>query len=157
MSDLDFHRHVGVQTDDFDLQGEYDTLRAHSDGIGAIVTFVGLMRDMNDGDSVSNMFLEHYPGMTEKSLNSIVDEAKSRWPLMGVRLIHRVGELTPSDQIVLVSVASAHRQAAFEACDFIMDYLKTRAPFWKKELTEKGNRWVDAKDSDDQAAERWSK
>lgn len=152
-----FHKSVKVQTTDFNLQDEYTILREVSSGIGAIVQFVGLMRDMNDGDAVSNMFLEHYPGMTEKSLEAIVDDAKERWPLLGVRLIHRVGELTPSDQIVMVAVASAHRQAAFEACDFIMDYLKTRAPFWKKELTDKGNRWVDAKDSDQQAAERWKK
>jgi len=154
---MTFHKSIQVQTADFDLQEEYAKLRGVSAGIGAIVQFVGLMRDMNDGDTVSNMFLEHYPGMTEKSLETIVDEAQQRWPLIGVRLIHRVGELTPSDQIVMVAVASAHRQAAFEACDFIMDYLKTRAPLWKKELTDKGNRWVDAKDSDQQAAERWKK
>lgn len=152
---MTFHQSVQVQTADFDLQNEYEQLRKISPSIGAIVQFVGLMRDLNDGDAVSNMFLEHYPGMTEKSLDKIVQEAQSRWPLFGVRLIHRIGELTPQDQIVMVAVASAHRQAAFEACDFIMDYLKTRAPFWKKELTEQGNRWVEAKDSDQQAADRW--
>jgi len=152
---MGFHKHIQVQTQDFDLQAEYAQLRAVSQGIGAIVQFVGLMRDINEGDEVSTLFLEHYPGMTEKSLDAIVEQARERWPLLGVRLIHRVGELTPSDQIVMVMVASAHRQAAFAACDFIMDFLKTRAPFWKKEQTPDGSRWVDAKDSDNQAAERW--
>ncbi len=152
---MTFHKTIQVQTQDFDLQTEYQTLRTLSSGIGAIVQFVGLMRDINEGDEVSHLFLEHYPGMTEKSLDKIVEEARERWPLLGVRLIHRVGELTPSDQIVMVMVASAHRQAAFAACDFIMDYLKTRAPFWKKEQTNTGSRWVEAKDSDNQAADRW--
>ncbi len=148
-------REVQVQTGNFDLQEEYDALRALSQGIGAIVSFVGLMRDLNQGASIQGMYLEHYPGMTEKSLQNIVDEAKNRWPLLGVKVIHRVGKLLPADQIVLVCVASAHRQAAFEANNFIMDFLKTRAPFWKKELTPNGEHWVDAKDSDQQAANRW--
>ena len=152
---MTFHQAISVQTQDFDLSSEYQALRQHSHGIGAIVQFVGLMRDLNDGQTVKGMTLEHYPGMTEKSLAAIIAEASSRWPLQGVRLIHRVGPLTPNDQIVLVTVASAHRQAAFEGCHFIMDFLKTRAPFWKKEHTEDGHRWVEAKDSDQQAAKDW--
>lgn len=146
---------IHVQEADFNLQEEYTALRQQSHGIGAICSFVGLMRDFNEGDSVQGMFLEHYPGMTEKSLQKIADEAMQRWPLIGYRIIHRVGPLLPNDQIVLVLVASAHRQAAFAACEFIMDFLKTRAPFWKKELTQQGDKWVDAKHSDDEAAQRW--
>lgn len=152
---MTFHHYVSVQSEDFDLAAEYQQLRKISASTGAIVQFVGLMRDLNEGDQVRGMFLEHYPGMTEKSLSAIINKAESRWPLIGVRLIHRVGQLTPEDQIVMVMVASQHRQAAFEACNFIMDFLKTRAPFWKKETTKNGERWLDAKDSDQQAAERW--
>ncbi|MCP5326812.1 MAG: molybdopterin synthase catalytic subunit MoaE [Oceanospirillaceae bacterium] len=146
---------IHVQEADFNLQTEYEALRKQSNGIGAICSFVGLMRDFNDGDNVAGMFLEHYPGMTEKALQKIADEAMQRWPLINYRIIHRVGPLQPNDQIVLVLVASAHRQAAFAACEFIMDFLKTRAPFWKKELTQQGEKWVDAKASDDDAAQRW--
>jgi molybdopterin synthase catalytic subunit len=146
---------IHIQTADFNLQDEYTALREQSNGIGAICSFVGLMRDFNDGSRVQGMFLEHYPGMTEKSLQKIVDEAMQRWPLIGYRIIHRVGPLLPNDQIVLVLVASAHRQAAFAACEFMMDFLKTRAPFWKKELSATGEKWVDAKTSDGDAASRW--
>lgn len=146
---------IQVQEADFNLQDEYEALRKQSNGIGAICSFVGLMRDFNDGSNVQGMFLEHYPGMTEKALQKIAAEAMQRWPLIDYRIIHRVGPLLPNDQIVLVLVASAHRQAAFAACEFIMDFLKTRAPFWKKELTGNGEKWVDAKASDDDAAQRW--
>ncbi|WMC12003.1 molybdopterin synthase catalytic subunit MoaE [Oceanimonas pelagia] len=145
---------IRVQTGDFCLATEYDALsRSHQ--TGAVVTFVGKVRDMNQGDAVSGMTLEHYPGMTEHALENIVAEAKSRWPLLECRVIHRVGALELGDQIVFVGVASAHREAAFAACHFIMDYLKTRAPFWKKERTSEGERWVDAKDSDTEAAKKW--
>ncbi len=130
---------------------------AHDPDIGAVASFIGLMRDRNDGDHVRQMTLEHYPGMTEKAIVEIVDEAKERWKLINVRVIHRVGELEPTDPIVLVVVASSHRRAAFEACEFIMDYLKTRAPFWKKEFTRKGERWVESRKSDRKAADRWRK
>lgn len=152
---MDFHQSISVQTDDFELSQEYQTLREHDQSIGAIVQFVGLMRDINEGDSVLGMTLEHYPGMTEKMLSNIIEQAKNRWPLQGVRVIHRIGPLSPNDQIVLVSVASQHRQAAFDGCQFIMDFLKTRAPFWKKELTADGHRWVDAKQSDEQRTKYW--
>lgn len=146
-----------VQEQDFDLQHEYETLRQDCPGIGAIVTFVGLMRDFNDGDNVKSLFLEHYAGMTEKVLANIVEQAKERWQLQTVRIIHRVGELHPSDQIVFVGVSSAHRGDAFAACEFIMDFLKTQAPFWKREQTDQGSRWVDARNSDTDAAQRWNK
>lgn len=147
---------VRVQTEDFDLGKELAALRAGHPEVGALASFVGLVRDINDGESVAGMTLEHYPGMTEKALQSIIDEAKGRWDIVDALVIHRVGPLRPCDQIVLVAVTSAHRGAAFAACEFIMDYLKTRAPFWKKEATADGGRWVDARESDDQAASRWT-
>lgn len=146
---------ISVQQADFDVSAELAALRAGRADIGAIAAFVGLVRDISGGKAVSAMTLEHYPGMTEKALADIVAEAERRWSLQAVRVIHRVGPLLPADQIVLVAVASAHRGEAFQACEFIMDYLKTRAPFWKKETTPQGERWVDARDSDDTAAERW--
>ncbi|MEL0029593.1 MAG: molybdopterin synthase catalytic subunit MoaE, partial [Betaproteobacteria bacterium] len=123
--------------------------------IGAVASFVGVVRDLNDGDSVSTLTLEHYPGMTEKSLEAIVQQAKERWDIYDALIVHRVGTMRPLDQIVLVIVTSAHRGESFEACEFLMDYLKTRAPFWKKEVTPEGERWVDARSSDDVAAKRW--
>ncbi|MGA9395326.1 MAG: molybdopterin synthase catalytic subunit MoaE [Azonexus sp.] len=146
---------VRVQEADFDVGAELATLRAGDARIGALASFVGLVRDVNHGTGVAEMTLEHYPGMTEKALGAIVDDAKSRWALYDALVIHRVGRLQPCDQIVLVAVTSAHRGAAFAACEFIMDYLKTRAPFWKREETADGARWVDARDSDDTAAARW--
>ena len=146
---------VRIQEADFDLGSELAALRAGDARVGALASFVGLVRDLNDGSKVSEMTLEHYPGMTEKALEEIVDEAKSRWEIYGALVIHRVGPLRPCDQIVLVAVTSAHRGEAFAACEFIMDYLKTRAPFWKREATPDGARWVDARDSDDSAATRW--
>ncbi|WP_394294020.1 molybdopterin synthase catalytic subunit MoaE [Aeromonas rivipollensis] len=144
-----------VQRADFSLGEEYERLAARQDS-GAIVTFVGKVRDFNQGEEVKGLSLEHYPGMTEKALTDIVTEARGRWPLQECTLIHRIGDLLLGDQIVLVAVSSAHRDAAFEACHFIMDFLKTRAPFWKKELTAEGvQRWVEAKQSDDAAAARW--
>ncbi len=148
---------VRIQEADFDLGSELAALRAGDARVGALASFVGLVRDMNDGSSVSEMTLEHYPGMTEKALEEIVCEAKSRWEIYDSLVIHRVGPLRPCDQIVLVAVTSAHRGEAFAACEFIMDYLKTRAPFWKREATPEGARWVDARDSDDSAATRWQK
>ena len=148
---------VRIQEADFDLGSELAALRAGDARVGALASFVGLVRDLNDGSKVSEMILEHYPGMTEKALEEIVDEAKSRWEIYGALVIHRVGPLRPCDQIVLVAVTSAHRGEAFAACEFIMDYLKTRAPFWKREATPDGARWVDARDSDDSAATRWQK
>ena len=147
--------HISVQTESFDLTAEQDALRAENPAVGAVVSFVGLMRDMNEGDQVATMTLEHYPGMTEKALEKIVQEADERWDLLGIRVIHRVGELRPMDPIVLVAVASAHRGEAFQACEFVIDYLKTRAPFWKKEKTPDGDRWVDARHTDDAAEKRW--
>ena len=146
---------VRVQEADFDLNSELTALRAGDARIGALASFVGLVRDINDGAGVSEMTLEHYPGMTEKALADIVEEAKSRWEIYGALVIHRVGPLKPCDQIVLVAVTSAHRGEAFAACEFIMDYLKTRAPFWKRETTPDGARWVDARETDDSAAARW--
>ena len=145
---------ISVQIDDFDLGGEYQTLR-QSSANGAVVMFSGLVRDMNLGDQVGGLYLEHYPGMTETALQGIIDEARERWPINNCRIIHRVGQLQPSDQIVFVGVTSAHRQAAFEACEFLMDYLKIKAPFWKREQTQDGDRWIEAKESDDAAAQRW--
>ncbi|MCX7142186.1 MAG: molybdopterin synthase catalytic subunit MoaE [Proteobacteria bacterium] len=147
---------VRVQEADFDIGAEIAALRRGNPAIGAIASFIGLVRDSNDGDAVSGMTLEHYPGMTEKALTGIVAEAKKRWDIIDALVIHRVGELKPLDQIVLVVVTGAHRGAAFDACEFIMDYLKTQAPFWKKEQTAQGARWVEARASDDQAVERWS-
>ena len=147
---------VRVQTEDFDAGAEIAALRRGDPKIGAVASFIGVVRDLNDGESVGKMTLEHYPGMTEKALEAIVAEARSRWDIIDVTVVHRVGELKPTDQIVLVVVAGGHRGEAFAACEFIMDYLKTRAPFWKKEETPGGERWVEARASDDDAAERWT-
>lgn len=144
-----------VQGDAFDLGAEVDAMRHSRTDIGAIASFVGLARDMNEGSSVAAMTLEHYPGMTEKALGKVVDDACARWPLLDVTVIHRVGRLLPGDPIVLVAVASSHRGEAFAACEFIMDYLKTGAPFWKREETPEGARWVEARASDEDAAARW--
>ncbi len=149
---------IAVQEADFDVSAEIDALTAGRADIGAVVTFTGLVRDATRAEAgapVSAMTLEHYPGMTEKSLRTIAREAAGRWPLQGIGVIHRVGRLRPADRIVLVVAASPHRRAAFEAAEFLMDYLKTRAPFWKKEETPDGARWVDARETDESAAERW--
>ncbi|UGQ44614.1 molybdopterin synthase catalytic subunit MoaE [Massilia endophytica] len=146
---------VSVQAGDFDLSAEVAKLRAGQGKVGAIVSFVGTVRDLNDGADVAEMELEHYPGMTEQSIEAIIVQAEERWPVHGVRVIHRIGPLKPLDQIVLVAVTAAHRGEAFAACEFIMDYLKTEAPFWKKEQTPGGARWVDARNSDDAALEKW--
>ena len=148
---------VRVQQADFDLNAELTALRAGDARVGALASFVGLVRDVSHGTGVSEMTLEHYPGMTEKALANIVAEAQKRWDIYATLVIHRVGPLKPCDQIVLVAVTSAHRGEAFAACEFIMDYLKTRAPFWKKEATADGGRWVDARETDDSAAARWQK
>jgi len=148
---------IRIQEADFDLTSEIKLLRQDDPRVGAVVTFVGTVRDMNDGSQVKGMTLEHYPGMTEKALEDIIKQAKGRWDLYQTLVIHRVGPLLPEDQIVLVAVTSAHRGEAFAACEFIMDYLKTAAPFWKKEETPEGARWVDARISDDAAMTRWSK
>ena len=145
-----------VQTQDFVLGAEVHAMRRNNNPkIGAIVSFVGLARDINDGIGVSNLTLEHYPAMTQKALANIVDQASARWDVIDATVIHRVGTLKPTDQIVLVVIASGHRSDAFQACEFIMDYLKTRAPFWKKETTSRGERWVEAKKSDEVASSRW--
>ena len=146
---------VWVQPEDFDLGAEVARLRAGDPRIGAVVSFVGTVRDMNDGSQVSEMELEHYPGMTERALDDIVSQASERWPLYNALVIHRVGPLAPLEQIVLVAVSAAHRGEAFAACEFIIDYLKTDAPFWKKEQTPQGARWVDARLSDDSAKSKW--
>lgn len=146
---------IRVQPAAFDPGAELNALHAAQVGIGAVVGFVGYVRDFNDGRDVSGLFLEHYPGMTEKALGAIADDAQQRWPLLRVEVLHRVGALQPGEPIVFVGVASAHRQAAFEACAFIMDQLKTRAPFWKKETTPDGSRWVEGRASDLEAAQRW--
>lgn len=148
-------REVSIQPADFDLSAEVTALREADGQVGAVATFVGTMRDRNDGTRVSAMELEHYPGMTERAIETMVAEARGRFEIRGVRVIHRVGPLRPGDQIVLVAVTATHRQAAFEACEFLMDYLKTQAPFWKKETTPAGTRWVDARASDDDALARW--
>lgn len=148
---------VRVQTEDFEVGAEVARLRAGRANVGAVVTFIGTVRDVNDGSGVSSLTLEHYPGMTERSLEAICTEAQGRWRLDDVLVIHRYGELLPLDQIVLVVTTSAHRGDAFAACEFIMDYLKTRAPFWKKERTPQGERWVEARAADDDAAARWQK
>jgi molybdopterin synthase catalytic subunit len=145
---------IRVQTEDFDIGAELKSLRRNP-AIGAVASFIGLVRDVNDGTGVATLTLEHYPAMTEKALAEIVEQAESRWALLDCVLIHRVGRLAPGDQIVLVLVASAHRGDAFSACEFIMDYLKTRAPFWKKESTPTGDRWVESRGSDEAAAARW--
>ena len=144
-----------VQVEDFDVGLILNELRTAHPTAGAVVSFIGQVRDVNDGDSVNTLTLEHYPGMTESALAAIESEARARWDLMDSMIIHRVGTLKPLDQIVLVAVLSAHRGEAFRACEFIMDYLKTKAPFWKKEITPTGERWVDAKTSDEKAIDRW--
>jgi molybdopterin synthase catalytic subunit len=144
-----------VQEADFDVGAELEALTRGRKDVGAVASFVGLVRDANDGSSVRGLTLEHYPGMTERALEDICAQADARWTLQGIVVIHRVGALVPGDRIVLVGVASPHRGEAFEACEFIMDYLKTRAPFWKREDTTDGSRWVEARASDDTAAARW--
>lgn len=146
---------IRVQSEPFDIAAEQHDLVRGRPRVGALVTFVGLMRDMNQGDRVERMHLEHYPGMTEKALAAIAREAADRWDLEGIRILHRVGELVPQDPIVLVAVTSSHRGDAFRACEFLIDYLKTRAPFWKKEITAAGGRWVAARETDAEAADRW--
>jgi molybdopterin synthase catalytic subunit len=146
---------VSIQTADFDLSAEVNTLRRQEPRVGAVCTFVGTVRDRNDGLSVASMELEHYPGMTEKAIEAMIDEAFRRFDIFGARVVHRVGLLQPLDQIVLVAVTSAHRGESFQACEFLMDYLKTQAPFWKKEQTPEGARWVDARVSDDVALAKW--
>lgn len=146
---------IRVQSEPFQPGVELEALHAANAGIGAVVGFVGYVRDYNDGNAVAAMTLEHYPGMTEKALAGIVEQARARWPLLGVEILHRVGHLLPGEPIVFVGTASSHRQAAFDACNFIMDYLKTRAPFWKREDTPEGARWVDGRASDQAAARRW--
>ena len=146
---------ISIQEADFSIEYEVNLLRNQSKRVGAIATFSGLVRDINEGDSISTLFLEHYPGMTERSLDDIAEQALKRWQLIGVRIIHRVGLLKPMDNIVFVGVSSEHRGEAFAACEFIMDYLKTSAPFWKKEQTPDGERWVDAKERDEAAKNKW--
>ena len=146
---------VRIQTEDFDLSTEVAALRAGDAGVGAVASFIGTVRDRNDGLGVSAMELEHYPGMTERAIEAMIDEAHRRFDLRAARVIHRVGPLLPQDQIVLVVVSSSHRGEAFKACEFLMDYLKTQAPFWKKEHTPEGARWVDARVSDDESLKRW--
>ena len=147
--------HVRIQTEDFDLGAEVAALRAGDAGVGAVASFIGTVRDRNDGLGVSAMELEHYPGMTEKAIEAMVAAAFERFTIRGATVIHRVGLLRPLDQVVLVAVSSAHRGEAFQACEFLMDYLKTQAPFWKKETTPDGARWVDARVADDAALQRW--
>ena len=148
---------VRVQTQDFDVGFEIKQLRVARPDVGAVVSFVGQVRDLNDGNTIARLTLEHYPGMTEKSLEAIVNQAKSRWNIMDATIIHRVGTLQPLDQIVLVAVSSAHRNEAFSACEFMMDYLKTEAPFWKKEATAEGEQWLEPKETDEAARKRWEK
>lgn len=148
---------VRIQHEDFDAGAEIARLRAGDGRIGAVASFVGVARDRNDGAAVSTMVLEHYPGMTERAIAAIVERAKARWQVVDILVIHRVGMLEPLDQIVLVVVTSRHRGDAFAACEFVMDYLKTEAPFWKKESTPAGERWVDARESDDAARSRWER
>jgi len=146
---------VSIQTEDFDLSREVARLREQDKRVGAVCSFIGTVRDRNDGQSISTMELEHYPGMTEKAIEAMIDEALKRFEICAARVIHRVGLLQPLDQIVLVAVSSAHRGESFQACEFLMDYLKTQAPFWKKEQTPEGARWVDARVSDDTALAKW--
>jgi molybdopterin synthase catalytic subunit len=146
---------VRVQTEDFDAGAEIARLRGGDKSVGAIAAFIGTVRDINDNATVTGLTLEHYPGMTEAALEAIVDEAKRRFDIRDALVVHRVGALEPGDQIVLVIVTSAHRGMAFDACAFVMDILKTRAPFWKKERSPDGERWVEARASDDEAAQRW--
>jgi molybdopterin synthase catalytic subunit len=147
---------VRVQHEDFDAGAEIARLRAADPKVGAVASFIGVARDVNDGEAVCTLALEHYPGMTEKALEDIVAQARRRWNVFEILVVHRVGELKPMDQIVLVVVTGAHRGEAFAACEFVMDYLKTEAPFWKKEVTPQGERWVDARESDDEARARWA-
>jgi molybdopterin synthase catalytic subunit len=146
---------VSIQTEDFDLQHEIAALRAQDARIGAVCSFIGTVRDRNDGSSVAAMELEHYPGMTEKAIEAMIDEAERRFRILGARVVHRIGLLQPLDQIMMVAVVAAHRGESFQACEFLMDYLKTQAPFWKKEQTPEGARWVDARVADDAALARW--
>ncbi len=146
---------VSIQTEDFDLSAEVAALRAGDGGVGAVASFIGTVRDKNDGSAVSAMELEHYPGMTEQAIENMIDSAMQRFDIRTARVVHRVGPLAVGEQIVLVAVSSAHRGQAFEACEFLMDYLKTQAPFWKKETTPAGTRWVDARETDDAALRRW--
>jgi molybdopterin synthase catalytic subunit len=146
---------VSIRTEDFDLGAELDALRQGDKRVGAVCSFVGTVRDRNDGLNVSSMELEHYPGMTEKSIEAMIDEAHARFDIFAARVVHRVGLLQPLDQVVMVAVTSAHRGQSFQACEFLMDYLKTQAPFWKKEQTPEGARWVDARVSDDAALAKW--
>lgn len=146
---------IVVQQEPFDAGAEIASVAAGNRKVGAVASFVGLVRDINDGDAVATLTLEHYPGMTEREIGKIVDAAAQRWDVLGCTVIHRVGTLNPTDPIVLVAVASGHRGDAFRACEYVMDYLKTRAPFWKKESTPAGERWVAARASDEAAAERW--
>jgi molybdopterin synthase catalytic subunit len=150
---------VSIQLDDFDVSAELAKLRAGDKRVGAVCSFVGTVRDINEGDAVSELELEHYEGMTEKSLEAMIDKAYARFDIYAARIIHRIGKLKPLDQIVFVAVTSAHRHESFQACEFLMDYLKTEAPFWKKEQTptaKESSRWVDARSSDDAAIKRWS-
>ncbi len=146
---------VSIQPQDFNVAHEIAALRGADGGVGAVCSFIGTVRDRSEGSSVSSMELEHYPGMTERAIEAMIDEAHRRFDILGARVIHRVGLLQPLDQIVLVAVTSAHRGQSFQACEFLMDYLKTQAPFWKKEQTPQGARWVDARVSDDAALARW--
>ncbi len=146
---------VSIQSADFDLSAEVAALRAGDGGVGAVASFVGTVRDRSDGSDVSAMELEHYPGMTERAIEDMIDQALQRFDIRQARVVHRVGPLAVGEQIVLVAVASAHRGQAFQACEFLMDYLKTQAPFWKKETTPAGSRWVDAREADDAALRRW--
>jgi len=146
---------VSIQTADFDAGQEQARLRAGDGRVGAVCTFLGTVRDRNGGDAVSSMELEHYPGMTEQAIEAMIDQAMARFDIFAARVVHRVGLLQPTDQIVWVGVSSAHRGQSFQACEFLMDYLKTQAPFWKKEQTPQGAHWVDARASDDAALARW--
>jgi molybdopterin synthase catalytic subunit len=146
---------VAIQSEDFDLSAEVAALRSGDPGVGAVASFIGTVRDRNDGAGISEMELEHYPGMTERAIEAMIDSALQRFDIRNVRVVHRVGRLLPGDQIVLVAASSAHRGQAFQACEFLMDYLKTQAPFWKKEVTPDGARWVDARVADDEALRRW--
>lgn len=146
---------VRIQREDFDVAAEITKLRGRDARVGAVASFIGTVRDVNEDASVRTLTLEHYAGMTEKALEAIVDEAKRRFDVFDVTVVHRIGELAPTDQIVLVAVTGAHRGTAFDACRFVMDYLKTRAPFWKKEQTPDGARWVDARAGDEEASARW--
>jgi molybdopterin synthase catalytic subunit len=146
---------VSIQAEDFDLAKEVESLRRDDKRVGAVCTFTGTVRDRNDGQTVSSMELEHYPGMTEKAIEAMIDEAMKRFDIFGARVVHRVGLLQPLDHVVMVAVTSAHRGESFRACEFLMDYLKTQAPFWKKEETPEGARWVDARVSDDAALAKW--